>query len=174
MTRNANRLIFVQTIHVLRVISAMIMATTFHVNAPKEEAVLIAAKFHERYVSWIFSVNFIFYYIYRIDFCVERNRELVSITRFSINFQQLMRKHTHTRSTSNVKQKHDSICNVIEFIEWECKQKQKKKTLINLNRLTAKIVHRRTKQSDVNSLNVFEHLLLWHGRCVQNVVIPKM
>lgn len=54
----------------------MIMATTFHVNAPKEEAVSIAAKFHEWYVSWILSI--IFYYIYRV------NGKMVSVTRFQL------------------------------------------------------------------------------------------
>lgn len=46
-----SRLIFVQTIHAQRAINAWIMAMIFRVNAPKDEAVLIAIKSHERYVS---------------------------------------------------------------------------------------------------------------------------
>lgn len=72
---NANRLIFVQIIHAPRLTSAMIMATTSLVNAQKEEAVLIAAKFHERYVSWILSI--IHHYIYRLNW-------KVSVTRFQL------------------------------------------------------------------------------------------
>lgn len=65
-----------------------------------------------------FSVNYIFYYSYRINLCAEsereRERELVSITRFSINFQQLMRKHTHTAESmwvAETKTPHHLQCN---------------------------------------------------------------
>lgn len=50
--RNANRLIFVQTIRVLRATSVWTMATTFHANALKEEADSNATKSHERYVPF--------------------------------------------------------------------------------------------------------------------------
>lgn len=70
----------------------MITAMTFHVNAPKEEAVSIAVKFHERYVSWILSI--IFYYIYRVKSGRGENGR-VSYT-FSINLHN-WNARTHTK-----------------------------------------------------------------------------
>lgn len=94
-----------------------------------------------------FSVNYIFYYIYRINLCGERNWCQLHVFQLIFNnWCSNTQSHTQTEKpmwVAETQTRQHLQCNWIYWVGMQTEAKHKK-TLINLNRLTAKIVHHQT------------------------------